>query len=57
MTSEDGRKTLFHAAVPVYREEMDLKLREGAEKLQELFVQRGITELVDPLRTNAVSAK
>jgi len=55
MTSDDGRKTLFHAAVPVYKEEMDLKLREGAEKLQELFVAKGITELVEPGRPSAVA--
>jgi hypothetical protein len=55
MTSDDGRKILFHAAIPVYKEEMDLKLRKGAEKLQELFVEEGITELVDPRRTNAVT--
>jgi hypothetical protein len=46
----DGRNTLFHAAVPVYKEEMDLKIREGAEKLQDLFVASGITELVNPKR-------
>jgi len=55
MTSDDGRKTLFHAAVPVYKEEMDFKLREGAEKLQDLLVEKGITELVDPRRTNAIT--
>jgi Suppressor of fused protein (SUFU) len=57
MTSDDGRKTLFHAAVPVYKEEMDLKLKEGAEKLQDLLVAKGITELVDPHRANAISTK
>jgi hypothetical protein len=53
MASDDGRKTLFHAAVPVYKEEMDLKLSEGAERLQDLFVEHGITELVDFKRINA----
>jgi hypothetical protein len=53
MTADDGKKILFHAAVPVYKEEMELKLRAGAERLQDLFVEKGITELVDPQRSNA----
>ena len=47
---------LLSLVVPVYKEEMDFKLREGAEKLQDLFVEKGITELVDPRRTNAITA-
>lgn len=52
MTRSDGARTWFLAAVPVYKEEMDLKLSNGAERLEELFAQSGVTELVDPKRIN-----
>ena len=52
LVQEDGRKIFFHAAVPVYKEEMAIKIAEGAEKLEELFAEFGITELVDPNRVN-----
>ena len=52
LTREDGGKTLFHAAVPVFKEEMDLKIANGAERLEDLVAQHGITELVDPNRIN-----
>lgn len=51
-TSKDGRNTVFHAAVPVYKEEMDLKLSERTEHLEDLFVRQEITELVDLNRIN-----
>lgn len=52
MSRSDGSKTWFLAAVPVYKEEMDLKLSEGAERLEELFAAAGVNELIDPKRTN-----
>ena len=52
MKRADGGKTWFLAAVPVYREEMDLKLADGAEALEELFAAAGVTELIDPQRRN-----
>lgn len=48
----DGTKVFFHAAVPVYREEMALKIAQGAERLEELFAEFGITELLAPQRVN-----
>ncbi len=52
MSRSDGAKTWFLAAVPVYNEEMELKLSQGAEKLEELLTAAGVTELVDPKRIN-----
>ena len=47
----------FLAAVPVYKEEMALKISDGAERLEELFGECGITELVDAKRVNAVAER
>jgi hypothetical protein len=46
----------FYAAFPVYPDEMDVKLAEGAERLNELLDAAGVTELVDPQRAS-VAAK
>jgi hypothetical protein len=39
----------------VYKEEMALKISEGAERLETLFGETGITELVDSKRTNVAA--
>ena len=46
----------FFSVVPLYEEEMNLKLRSGLEKLLDRFDKRGISEIVDPKRKN-VAAK
>ena len=53
---QDGSQIVFFAAVPVYREEMSIKIAEGTEKLEELFEEFKVTELIDPTRIN-VGAK
>jgi hypothetical protein len=52
LTRKEGGQIWFIAAVPVYKEEMELKLSEGAERLEQLFAEFGVTELVDPNRIN-----
>ena len=52
MKRADGGKTWFLGAVPLYKEEMELKLSQGTERLEELFAAAGVTELIDPKRTN-----
>ncbi len=37
LARQDGAKVFFHAAVPVYREEIAFKIADGAEKLEALF--------------------
>ena len=56
LTRKDGRKIWFLAAVPVYKEEMALKISEGADRLEGLFGEFGVTELIDTKRIN-VAAK
>lgn len=42
----------FLALVPLYREEMDFKLRHGYEALAERLAEAGVTELLDVRRPN-----
>jgi hypothetical protein len=50
----DQREISFWAAVPLYQEELELKLREGTDALIDAFALHGITDLIDPRRPNAV---
>jgi hypothetical protein len=47
-----GRTIRFLAVVPLYEEEMTLKLREGTASLLELLRKDGVTDVVDPARRN-----
>jgi len=49
----DAEKAVqFYCLVPLYREEMELKLRDGADPLLELLDEHGVTELLDVGRAN-----
>ena len=49
----DEDKTIrFYAVVPLYPEEMDLKLRSGTEELMKRFGRADITDIVQPGRKN-----
>lgn len=49
----DETKTItFYAVVPLFQEEMDLKLRSGSDKLLDLFDSKGINDIMDPGRVN-----
>lgn len=53
----DAEKTIhFHAVIPLYQEEMQLKLDRGAEALFDGFDQNQVSEILDVSRTN-VAAK
>ena len=52
----DGRVVRFWSVVPVYKEEMDLKLEKGADALFERFDEVGVTDLIDPDRPNVAAA-
>jgi Suppressor of fused protein (SUFU) len=54
LTLENGRKIKFLALYPVYHAESALARREGANALWEKFVERGITDVVDPARRSVV---
>lgn len=42
----------FYSLVPLYREEMDLKLHQGADQLLDLFDAHNIQDIIDPSRKN-----
>lgn len=49
----DAKKEIrFLAIVPVYQEEMELKLRQGSDALIERFGRHDVSDLIDPRRTN-----
>jgi hypothetical protein len=49
----DESKTItFYSVVPLYQEEMELKLRAGSEKLLDRLDARGINDLIEPRRVN-----
>ncbi len=48
-----GKEIAFFAVVPLYKEELALKLRSGAEKLLERFDKKRIGDTIDPGRPNA----
>ncbi len=50
----DGREISILAMMPLHQDEMDLKVRRGAEALMPLLEQRGVTELVDPARPSVL---
>ena len=54
----DDEKTIhFFAVVPLYQEEVDVKLQRGAEALFAGFEKHGVTELLDPKRPNTCKKK
>jgi hypothetical protein len=47
-----GKEVEFFAVVPLYREEMEFKLRNGARALLDLFTENDVTPVVAPGRVN-----
>jgi Suppressor of fused protein (SUFU) len=52
LTVSPEMKIHFYAVVPLYKEEMDLKLKSGVQALYERFDRYGISELLDIKRRN-----
>jgi predicted Zn finger-like uncharacterized protein len=52
LTMPDDRVVHFYALVPLYREEMEFKLKHGTEALLERFAAAEVNELLDVRRTN-----
>ena len=51
-----GGKTIhFHALVPLHADEMDLKLKQGAEALFDGFNRDGISEILEPGRPSTLA--
>jgi hypothetical protein len=51
---DDEKRIHFFGIVPLHADEMELKLREGAEALFDGFDEHGISELLDPARPSTV---
>jgi hypothetical protein len=52
LTVNEEKTVQFYGLVPLYREEMELKLRQGADALLERLDEHGVTELLDVRREN-----
>src|SRR5438552_3537614 len=53
---EAGKKRIhFYAVLPVYREEMDFKLKHGFPALDALLTQHGVTELLNMHKPSVVA--
>lgn len=53
----EGKRVCFWNLIPIYQEEMDLKMRKGAEALENLFEKNRIGEIIDPTRANVARKK
>jgi hypothetical protein len=53
----DDKVVQFYAVLPLYPEEMSLKLRLGTEELLRRFSSVGICELLDPQRPNVCAGE
>ena len=53
----DDRSINFWAIVPLYAEELDLKLNKGTDELLERFDRYGINEVIDPRRRNVAKKR
>ncbi|WP_315541152.1 suppressor of fused domain protein [Capnocytophaga leadbetteri] len=52
LETKDGTLINFYTLIPIYPEEMDLKLEEGVDTLLELLDENNITEVIDIHRKN-----
>jgi len=49
---DDDKEIQFFAVVPLYAEEMNLKLRSGSDALLDKLGDAGVSDIVDPSRKN-----
>lgn len=53
-----GAQTIaFYSAVPLYKEELEMKSRDGMKPLVEKLADHGITDVIDPKRRNVAVKK
>ncbi len=53
----DGERVAFYSAVPLYREELELRAREGMAALLERLLHKDINDVVDLKRKNVARSK
>lgn len=52
MTAKDGRLLHLYQMLPLYKEEIEYKLKFGMEGLQKVFEEKGLEPVLDPKRPN-----
>jgi hypothetical protein len=57
LTLSDGRLIHFYAVIPLHADEMELKLKRGADELAGHLADQGVNELLDPARPSVVPRK
>jgi hypothetical protein len=57
LTANDGEKISFYELVPLYQEEIDLKMKQGAEELEERLAKVGGGVALDVKRPNVAKKK
>ena len=55
--AESGDTVMFYNLVPLFKEEMELKLKQGAEELDNRFEQNDIGFEINPGRPNVAKKK
>jgi hypothetical protein len=54
---DEEKEIVFYSVVPLYKEEMQLKLNMGSDKLLDRFDQAGINDIIDPRRRNVAKKR
>lgn len=57
LKGESGDSITFYALIPLFQEEMDLKLKVGADEIEERFEQLDIGFVLDPARKNVAATE
>lgn len=57
LETPSGETISFYSVVPLYQEEMDFKLKHGAEALEDLFEKHDVDFAICPGRPNAAKKK
>jgi hypothetical protein len=52
-----GERVAFYSAIPLYREELELRQREGMEALLGRLLQKDINDVVEPRRRNVAKKR
>lgn len=57
LTIDERKEITFYAAIPLYQEEMNLKLRSGTGELLKRFGRKGNSDAVSPIRPNVAKKR
>jgi len=57
LKTKNGNNIRFYALIPLYQEEMDFKLKSGADALEEKLEKQNIDFIVNPSRNNVIKKK